>query len=161
MIIFVQKQSAPEVSQSVCLSLPATTSAVSTRHTHVCHLKPCITVHKHPNVILITCHECRCSQRLLLPKWGYIRRYCANRPRRSVHGGCALRTVTFQQLYESTVSFCVLSSIELTLHCSTTLGGTNWKRFKPFYNFPKQKRKSNRDVYLTKKYYAHKNKGLW
>ena len=109
---------------------------------HVILLKPCITVHKHPSVtlcrILFTCHKCRCSQRILLPKWGYIRRYRANGPHGSLHG-CEWRTVTFQQLYESTVSFCVLSSIEFTLHCSTTLGGTNRQRFNPFYNFPKQK----------------------
>jgi len=124
-------------SQSVSLSLQATTAVVCTRHAHASHLKPCISAHKQPIVTLcripMTCRKCRCSQRILLPKWGYIRRYCANGPHGSVHG-CAWRTVTFQQLYESTVSFCALSSIQFTstLYCCTTLGGTNRKRFKHF-----------------------------
>jgi hypothetical protein len=39
------------------------------------------------------------------------------------------------------------------------LGGENRQRFKPFYNFRKQKRNQT-DVYLIKIYYVQENNGL-
>jgi hypothetical protein len=103
---------------SVSQSLQATTSAVSTSYArrpsqtvHYCTQTSSVTLCR----ILVTCHKCRCPQRILLPKWGQIRRYCANGP----HG--LFMAVRYAQLpssnYTSTPSLFV-SFPQLNLHCS-------------------------------------------
>jgi len=155
------------VSQSVCHCKQLPPPSVHITRTEAI-LKPCITVHKHPNVtlyrIIITCHKCRCSQRTLLPKWGVNNKVLGRTERTGL-----FTAVRYAQLpssnYTSPPSLFV-SFPQLNLHVHRT-AVQHWakqpKTFQTFLQFPPPPKKGNQtEMFIEhKKYYAHKNKGLW